>query len=128
LGICGVHNAPEIGYAFCPEIWGKGFATEAVQGLIKAYWDAFPHGHPRIKGEDEDYLEGRTHRWNAASEQVLRKNGFEFWEGSEAEPKGDANGEEPGKEISNAWRLWKLGCVRNQVDSKEVTVAKAHDQ
>lgn len=35
LGMCGVHNAPEIGYAFCPEIWGKGIATEAVQGLIK---------------------------------------------------------------------------------------------
>lgn len=127
LGMCGVHNAPEIGYAFCPEVWGKGVATEAVQGLIKAYWEAFPDGRPGIEFGNGDYLEARTHKWNAPSEKVLRKNGFEFWKETEAEPEREAKGEESKEKTVNVWRLWKPGCVKNKADSEDATVAKAHD-
>jgi len=127
LGICGVHNAPEIGYAFCPEVWGKGIATEAVQGLIKAYWETFPDGRPAIEVEGENYLEARTHRWNAASENVLRKNGFESWKQTGAESGRDTNGDElTGKTVS-VWRLWKPGCVKNNTDSEQAMAATVHD-
>lgn len=117
LGICGVHNGPEIGYAFCPEVWGKGIATEALQGLIKAYWVTFPDGRPGNEFEVLNYLEARTHRWNAASEKVLRKSGFAFWE-AQAEPGSDTKGEESKEKTANVWRLWKPGCAKNMIESK----------
>lgn len=125
LGLCGMLNAPEVGYSFAPEIWGQGIATEAVAGLIKAFWETFPSGHPALEDEQKVYLMARTNKWNFASEQVLKKNGFEWWEEIEDEVGGDvkpddatkkeddvnrgvSGGGKRGKAI-NVWRLWRSG-------------------
>ncbi|KAL8828884.1 MAG: hypothetical protein Q9191_002336 [Dirinaria sp. TL-2023a] len=106
LGLCGVHSAPEIGYAFHPSVWGKGIATEAIRGLIQAYWEAFPIGHPVLEGDEKTYLMALTDIWNRSSERVLEKNGFEFWKEQEKEDMRDDNKR---MTILHVWRLWKPG-------------------
>ncbi|MEM6944904.1 MAG: GNAT family N-acetyltransferase [Pseudomonadota bacterium] len=56
----------EIKYAFFPEVWGQGFATEFVQGLLK--WAQFAHSmiHAIATVASE----------NLASQRVLVKSGF----------------------------------------------------
>lgn len=41
IGCVGCHIAepPTLGYMFRQEFWGRGYATEAVQGWLKAYWE-----------------------------------------------------------------------------------------
>mgnify|MGYP001797251424 CR=1 FL=1 len=57
----------EIKYAFRPEVWGRGFATEFVQGLLK--WARSAHGltHAIATVAPE----------NLASQRVLLKSGFQ---------------------------------------------------
>jgi len=65
---------PEIGYSLLPESWGKGFATEALQLMLKVWW-----GMPRRRWGDEEDGErvfAITKRRNVASCKVLRKCGF----------------------------------------------------
>ena len=106
VGLCGVHNAPEIGYAFHPSVWGKGVATEAIRGLIKAYLEVFPSGHPALEGAERRYLVAYTDPWNGNSENVLKKNGFEFWREEEKEEESDGNRK---SYVLNLWRLWRPG-------------------
>ena len=57
--------------------WGKGYASEALQGLVDAYWREYPSGYPGLEGDDRDTLKADT-RWNNhASQGVLAKCGFE---------------------------------------------------
>ena len=109
LGLCGVFDAAELGYAFRPKVWGKGIATEAVRGLIKAYWKTFPDGHPGVGDDEKIYLRACTEKSNLASAKVLQKCGFEFWEEVPDPIEVDATGREK-SEMLNMWRLWKPGC------------------
>jgi len=61
----------EVKYAFTPAMWGKGLATEFVNGLVAYAWSL---GLPR--------LTSTVDRRNAASRAVLAKAGFAFirWE------------------------------------------------
>ena len=104
-----MHNPPELGYAFNPEVWGKGLATEAIRGMIEAYWETFPNGHPAVGDEERTYLMAYTEKSNLASEKVLRKNGFEFWKEKEDDEPLNAKGEEKEEKMLNVWRLWKPG-------------------
>lgn len=56
----------EIGYAFAPDHWGQGYATEAVHALVDAIFML----------TDEPAIEAKVRVVNAASQGVLRKCGF----------------------------------------------------
>ncbi len=56
----------EIKYAFSPEVWGHGFATEFVQGLVK--WANCAHGLTHVIATVAPE--------NLASQRVLVKSGF----------------------------------------------------
>ena len=116
--MCGAHTAPEIGYAFNPELWGRGYATEAIKGLVDKYWEVFPQGHPSLEGEEREYLVGYTARSNLASQAALKKNGFSFWKEIEESPSLDG-GE---KVMLMVWRRWKPGLEpREELASAETT-------
>lgn len=69
VGGCGLHQgeaAVEIGYWITPDSWGRGYATEAVCGLLSL---ARLAGHSRVVG--------RHAADNPASGRVLRKLGFQ---------------------------------------------------
>lgn len=71
IGFCGIVHPggqaePEIKYAFLRERWGRGFATEAVVGLIEC--GASAHGMGRILAT--------TAPENTASHRVLLKAGM----------------------------------------------------
>ncbi|KAJ5947459.1 Acyl-CoA N-acyltransferase [Penicillium verhagenii] len=79
MSINSVDPSPEIGYSILPESWGKGFATEALQMLLKMWWDL-----PRMEIDDMDRASGFVEKiyalcetCNPASGSVLRKCGFE---------------------------------------------------
>ncbi|GIK04951.1 hypothetical protein Aspvir_009050 [Aspergillus viridinutans] len=70
----------ELGYIFHPDFWGKGYATEAVRGLMGAW----PGIYGRVNwGNVEQEQEGSgevvaiTDKGNEASIRVLTKCGFE---------------------------------------------------
>lgn len=91
-----------------PSAWGKGYATEALQGLLKFYWETFPQGHPSISDADKrNYLKAVTgppeeFPQAAASIRVLKKCGFEYWK----EQKQDDN-PNPGVDVMlPVWRRW----------------------
>ena len=115
IGMCGVHTAPEIGYSFRPEVWGKGFASEAIAGLVAKYWETFPDGHPSLQGDERGYLEAHTARENLSSQGVLRKNGFHFWK--EVEESSSIGGGP--REIMLVWRRWKPGNENGSEEEKE---------
>ena len=56
----------EIGYGILPEFWGRGYATEAVDAVVRWALD-----QPGIKS-----VEAETDAENIASQRVLEKIGF----------------------------------------------------
>jgi RimJ/RimL family protein N-acetyltransferase len=68
VGCCGLHEDEgriEVGYWIDPECWGRGYATEALRGVLSL---ARVIGHRRIVS--------RHAADNPASGRVLRKAGF----------------------------------------------------
>lgn len=100
--MCGAHKLPEIGYMFDPLEWGRGYASEAVKGFLKAYWERFPEGFPGLEGQEKNYLTAVTDKINIGSVKVLKRNGFEYWK--EQEDVDDETGE---KFILDFWRVWR---------------------
>jgi RimJ/RimL family protein N-acetyltransferase len=72
VGMIGVGPAAsggaEIGYAFHPDVWGEGLATEALQGLIDAVFTLTPM----------TTIRGDARVVNPASRRVLQKCGFAY--------------------------------------------------
>ena len=62
----GQQEEAEVKYAFRSDCWGKGYATEAVSGLIKFARECWDVGR----------IIATTHPGNNASERVLAKVGF----------------------------------------------------
>jgi len=56
----------EIGYAFRPDQWGKGYATESTQALVKAIFEK----------TDVTHIVARTDEENSRSWKVLENCGF----------------------------------------------------
>ena len=104
IGVCGGHRLPEIGYAFDPSVWGQGYATEAVEGFIQAYWNTLPKGFPGLEGEDRDFLMAVTGEDNLGSVTVMKRNGFEYWK--EEEVDDELTG---GKAMLTVRRVWRPG-------------------
>ena len=77
IGSVGGTTLPEIGYGLNEAYWGKGYASEALEGFIKFFWELFPEGYPALApGRDRHLLKATTNPKNAASRRVLAKAGF----------------------------------------------------
>lgn len=71
--ICPIPKEPEriqLGYSFIPEVWGRGYATEVSKGGVEYFYNDTPLTELYAVTETE----------NTASENVLRKVGFELLE------------------------------------------------
>ncbi|KAI4124173.1 MAG: hypothetical protein LQ338_004948 [Usnochroma carphineum] len=111
IGMVGGTILPEIGYMLRPSFWGRGYATEAVRGFIKFYWDTFPEGHPSIANHDERmYLKAVTGPPEEAPQArasiaVLKKCGFDYWK-----DEGREDSFQPEEKIMlPVWRRWGPG-------------------
>ena len=62
----GEDSAWELGYWLGADYWHRGFATEAVRGLLD-------HAGPGLQAAT---IKARVHKGNAASARVLEKTGF----------------------------------------------------
>ncbi|KAI9739088.1 MAG: hypothetical protein M1834_007301 [Cirrosporium novae-zelandiae] len=80
LGIVRIDRYPEVGYMFHQNVWGRGYATEALTGFLDAWW-ALPCSE-KIGGEEaETESEGIwaiAAEENTGSSKVLKKCGFKF--------------------------------------------------
>ncbi len=68
LGFQHEHPEIELGYTLHQKFWGKGYATEIAQSLVK--W-----AKENLK---EDHLLGVCYKQNLASQKVLKKIGMQF--------------------------------------------------
>ncbi|KAJ5107805.1 N-acetyltransferase GNAT family [Penicillium angulare] len=78
VSVNSLNPCPDIGYSYIPESWGKGYATEALQLLLKMWW-ALPRRDPQIVDgvmEDPERIFAISEKENAASCRVLTKCGF----------------------------------------------------
>ncbi|KAL6244310.1 hypothetical protein RBB50_008552 [Rhinocladiella similis] len=83
IGITGCHIAepPEVGYMFIKEVWGMGYATEALQGWLQAYWQ-LPRKEVVIGDDGNDAtfisetLTADVVEENVASARILARAGF----------------------------------------------------
>lgn len=120
VGIVGIKEAEspitkrlqhELGYMFVPRVWGKGYASEAVKGIVRwwfGYLDSLNFSgleDSRGEGEKEDGGEGEVvdnkrvyaiiSKKNGASRRVLEKCEFQVVGGSrENNDVGSGDGEE----------------------------------
>ncbi|KAJ5100110.1 hypothetical protein N7532_007111 [Penicillium argentinense] len=72
---------PQIGYSVLPEHWGKGYATEAVQMMLRLWWQLPRREFPSMFSRDEDDEVEKVYaiceKENHGSCRVLTKCGFE---------------------------------------------------
>ncbi len=81
IGVASAHagenRCVEIGYALAPQVWGKGFATEAVRGLVDLIFNVTPAVR----------IIASSRVANTASRRVLEKSGLTYvGEGLESLP------------------------------------------
>ncbi|KAF7157622.1 hypothetical protein CNMCM5623_001996 [Aspergillus felis] len=79
MGINQIYPSPEVGYSIHPDYWGKGYATEALDGLLKAWWK-LPR-QPRLNSagdgsEPTEKVFALCDKINTGSGKVLSKCGF----------------------------------------------------
>ncbi|KAL6236996.1 GNAT domain-containing protein [Aspergillus navahoensis] len=94
----------ELGYMFVPRVWGKGYASEAVKGIVRwwfEYLDSFytlDSDYSKVSGGDggegdvaeKDRIYAIVSKTNGASLRVLEKCGFRVvGEGREDDGTGD---------------------------------------
>ena len=85
VGIVGVvfKSDPEVGYIIHPDVWGKGYATEASRRLLEAWnlplREKENNAEAQDGGErvDGDILHAEIVKGNGGSARVLEKCGFE---------------------------------------------------
>lgn len=90
VGTVGMHafDPPECGYMFVKEVWGRGYATEALQAWLQRYW-ALPRKVVEVESEEPVYereldgdgitrevIRALIQTSHAGSRRVLEKCGF----------------------------------------------------
>jgi [ribosomal protein S5]-alanine N-acetyltransferase len=73
IGKAGLWRFPEIGFIFRPDVWGRGFAREALRPVLDRAFDV--HGLPKVEADVDPR--------NASSIRLL--SGFGFRETGRAE-------------------------------------------
>ena len=76
IGLIGAVRAPEVGYMFNNNYWGKGYATEALRAFLPLFFDHYSGGQ---QGRFE-YAEAMTDPELVTSQNVLLKAGFKLHE------------------------------------------------
>ena len=66
IGKAGLWRFPEIGFIFHPDLWGRGFASEALSFVITRAFDA--HGLPKVEADVDPR--------NGSSLRLLSRLGF----------------------------------------------------
>lgn len=64
-----------MGYCLAADVWGGGYATEAVRGLLEAWW-ALPRDGDGDGGGDGEVVVANAARGNRGSIGVLERCGF----------------------------------------------------
>lgn len=79
VGINTLDPCPQIGYSILPECWGKGYATEALQMMLKMWWNIPRREMPSLfaREEEPEKVYALCEKANHGSCQVLRKCNFE---------------------------------------------------
>ncbi|CAI6335196.1 unnamed protein product [Periconia digitata] len=76
IGLVGAVRAPEIGYMFNIDYWGKGYATEALRAFMPLFFDHYSGG----VNQRYEFAEAHTDPELLASHNVLEKAGFKLHE------------------------------------------------
>lgn len=92
LGRQGELGWPGVGYAFFPEVWGRGYGTEFLKAFMEHWWELEREeavvraesmtlqglGRELVEGEEgREMIVAVVQDRNAASGRVLKKAGFE---------------------------------------------------
>ncbi|KXG50822.1 Acyl-CoA N-acyltransferase [Penicillium griseofulvum] len=79
-GINSLSPAPSVGYNIHPDFWGKGYATEAVAGIIDAWWKLHRIGFEgAVQDLEKEKLFAACNRANIGSVKVLQRTGFSIY-------------------------------------------------
>lgn len=78
VGVNALVPSPSIGYGIHPAFWGKGYISEAVGGVVDAWWK-LERKDVEDSGEKE-MLYAACNKANIGSSRVLQKNGFRILE------------------------------------------------
>lgn len=76
IGFIGISKPPAVFFIFGRASWGKGYATEALEAFLAAYWSKFPDGLQKGSPEEKDILQAYVVDENFGSSRVLEKVGF----------------------------------------------------
>lgn len=75
VGMNALVPAPSLGYGIHPDFWGKGYVSEAVAGVVGAWWKL---ERRELEGSEPEKLFAACNMANVGSVKVLQKNGFEI--------------------------------------------------
>ncbi|KAL4924996.1 GNAT family N-acetyltransferase [Aspergillus undulatus] len=86
VGVNSLYDAPSVGIALHPAHWGKGYGTEAMRGLIGAWWRL---ARVEMDGDGDggqaERLYAMTSNENVPSFKLLHKVGFRVQASDEGE-------------------------------------------
>lgn len=100
IGVVGLHTyePPECGYMFRPNAWGKGYATEALNRWVQAWWE-LPRKEVVMENPEQpgnaqemelvpEVLIADMDQKNVASARVVTKCGFRYVSEEDIEQNG----------------------------------------